>query len=118
MGSVSCRTGARPDCELVARTARACAALTAPARLELLGLLAEGERGVEGLAAELGQSVPVVSHHLARLRHARLVGIRRHRRRRTYTGADRAVIGVIEAAVAAHQPRPPTLPAARRGEHA
>ena len=45
-----------------------------PTRLQLLRLLAEGERNVGDLCIALdGQSQPAVSHHLAKLRDAGLV---------------------------------------------
>lgn len=48
-------------------------ALANPHRLELLDLLAQGERGVEDLAREAGLSVANASAHLQVLRRARLV---------------------------------------------
>jgi predicted transcriptional regulator len=45
-------------------------------RLKLLGLLANREQSVEELAAQLQLRTPTVSHHLARLREAGLVGMR------------------------------------------
>jgi DNA-binding transcriptional ArsR family regulator len=49
-----------------------------PTRLQVLLLLSEKERNVTELCAELGtQSQPAVSHHLALLRHGRLIEPRR-----------------------------------------
>jgi DNA-binding transcriptional ArsR family regulator len=45
-------------------------------RLKLLGILANGERSVEELAALLKLKAPTVSHHLGRLRELNLVGMR------------------------------------------
>jgi|GEM_PF-53365 len=45
-------------------------------RLKLLGILANGERSVEELAALLHLRAPTVSHHLARLKELDLVGMR------------------------------------------
>jgi hypothetical protein len=45
-------------------------------RLKLLGILANGERSVEELAALLQLKAPTVSHHLAKLREFDLVGMR------------------------------------------
>ena len=45
-------------------------------RLKLLGILANGERSVEELAALLKLKAPTVSHHLAKLRELDLVGMR------------------------------------------
>ncbi len=49
-----------------------------PTRLQVLLLLSERERNVTELCADLGtQSQPAVSHHLALLRHGRLIEPRR-----------------------------------------
>ena len=48
-------------------------ALASPHRLELLDLLGQGERSVEELAGEIGQSLANTSAHLKVLRQARLV---------------------------------------------
>src|ERR687883_1230634 len=48
-------------------------ALASPHRLELLDLLAQGERSVDELARELAQSLANTSAHLQVLRRARLV---------------------------------------------
>ena len=47
-------------------------------RLEILVLLAGGERAVGAIAATLGRPVPGVSQHLAKLRGGNLVTARRH----------------------------------------
>ena len=56
--------------EQIARIGKATAS---PGRLELLDLLSQGPRTVEGLARQIGQSVANTSHHLQVLRGARLV---------------------------------------------
>src|SRR5258708_24946354 len=48
-------------------------ALASAHRLELLDLLGQGERSVDELAQEIGQSLANTSAHLQVLRHARLV---------------------------------------------
>ncbi len=45
-------------------------------RLKLLGILANGERSVEELAALLKLKAPTISHHLAKLKELHLVGMR------------------------------------------
>lgn len=57
--------------------ARVGKALANPHRLELLDVLAQGERGVEALAEETGMSLANASQHLQILRAARLVETRR-----------------------------------------
>jgi rhodanese-related sulfurtransferase len=52
-------------------------ALASPARLELLDLVGQGERSVEGLALEVDLSVANASQHLQVLRRAGLVELRR-----------------------------------------
>jgi rhodanese-related sulfurtransferase len=52
-------------------------ALSSGRRLELLELLAQGERSVEDLAEEAGLTVANASQHLQVLRSARLVGMRK-----------------------------------------
>jgi len=48
-------------------------ALSSPSRLQLVVLLAQGERTVESLAREIGLPMANVSHHLQALRESRLV---------------------------------------------
>lgn len=48
-----------------------------PTRLQVILMLAEGERHVGALCDELSQSQPAVSHHLALLRHGGIIAPRR-----------------------------------------
>jgi rhodanese-related sulfurtransferase len=57
--------------------ARAAKALASGRRIELLDVLANGERSVEALAGEVGLSAANTSQHLQILRHAGLVASRR-----------------------------------------
>jgi rhodanese-related sulfurtransferase/DNA-binding transcriptional ArsR family regulator len=59
--------------EQFARTAKA---LASPRRIELLDLLAQGERGVDAMAAQTQMSVALASAHLRALRAAHLVETR------------------------------------------
>ena len=59
--------------ELYEQFARVGKALASPKRLELLDLLAQGERSVEDLAGEAGLGLSTCSAHLQVLHHARLV---------------------------------------------
>lgn len=70
-------TGAGFKQELFARFARVAKALANGNRLELLELLAQGERRVEDLAGVSGLSVANTSQHLQQLRQAGLVSSRR-----------------------------------------
>ena len=48
-----------------------------PTRLQVILILAEGEKHVGALCESLGQSQPAVSHHLALLRHGGIIAPRR-----------------------------------------
>lgn len=62
---------------LYAQFARIGKALSSPHRLEILELLAQGERTVESLAVEMGLSIANASQHLQALRQAALVESRK-----------------------------------------
>ena len=62
---------------LYGQFARIGKALASPHRLELLELLAQGERTVDSLATEVGLSLANASQHLQALRHASLVESRK-----------------------------------------
>jgi rhodanese-related sulfurtransferase len=62
---------------LYEQLARVSKALGSPKRLELVELLAQGERPVEALAREAGMSVASTSQHLQVLREAHLVSSRK-----------------------------------------
>ena len=64
--------------QLFEQFARIGKALASGRRLELLELLAQGERTVDELAKETGMSVANTSLHLKALRQAQLVDVRRH----------------------------------------
>jgi len=71
-------------------------AVTSPRRIELLELLAQGERSVESLAGAAGLGVTSASAHLQVLRGARLVATRREGTRILYRLADADVVGLID----------------------
>lgn len=62
---------------LYEQVARIGKAVSSPKRLELLELLAQGEKSVDQLAQELSVDVKLTSAHLKALREARLVATRR-----------------------------------------
>ena len=71
------KPAARPSAE-IRRAADLLKQVSDPTRLQILMLLKEKERNVSDLCSELGtQSQPAVSHHLALLRHGRLIEPRR-----------------------------------------
>lgn len=85
--------------EQVARVGRA---LASPKRLEMLEMLAQGEKAVEAIATEVGINVKLASSHLKALREARLVQSRREGKRIVYrlSGQDVADLGVALRQVA------------------
>src|SRR6185295_18134317 len=82
---------------LYGQFARIGKALASPHRLELLELLAQGERTVESLAAEVGLSLANASQHLQALRQASLVESRKDGLYVYYRLADPAVSEVCAA---------------------
>lgn len=73
-----------------------------PTRLQVLMLLTEKERNVSELCTDLGtQSQPAVSHHLALLRHGRLIEPRRSGKHNYYylTDSGRELAHVVNALI-------------------
>lgn len=73
-----------------------------PTRLQVLMLLTEKERNVSELCTDLGtQSQPAVSHHLALLRHGRLIEPRRSGKHNFYylTESGRELAKVVNSIV-------------------
>jgi rhodanese-related sulfurtransferase len=77
---------------LYAEFARIGTALASDKRLELLDLLAQGPRYVDGLAAEMEMSVANISQHLQVLRGAKLVEAEREGNRVRYRLTDGSVL--------------------------
>ena len=78
-------SSASPKHRVYAHLAEIAAALAHAHRLELLELIAQGERSVEELAARTGLSVANASRHLQILRRARLAEPRREGKRMFYS---------------------------------
>src|SRR5437588_13124732 len=66
-------------------------AMASGRRAEIVDLLAQGERSVEEIAAEIDQSVANTSHHLRGMARAGLVTTRRHGTRIFYALASERV---------------------------
>jgi len=81
----------RIDSTLYQQLARIGKAASSPQRLELLALLAQGEKPVERLAQEAGLTVKNTSAHLRVLRETRLVEARKAAQYVHYRLADEAV---------------------------
>lgn len=77
--------------QLFEQFARVAKAASSPARLELLDLVAQGEKTVETLAEQAGLGVKNASAHLRTLREAALVATRREGTHVYYRLADPAV---------------------------
>src|SRR5512135_2633434 len=91
----------RPSAE-IRRVAALLKQVSDPTRLQVLMLLNEKERNVSELCADLGtQSQPAVSHHLALLRHGRLIEPRRAGKHNFYglTDAGRELAQVVNSVV-------------------
>jgi len=87
---------------LYEQVARVGKALSSPKRLEILEMLAQGEKAVETISAEVAIDNKLVSAHLKALKEARLVQTRRDGKRIFYslTGSDVAQLGVTLRQVA------------------
>lgn len=72
--------------------ARITKALASPVRLEIVDVLAQGERSVDALAHEVGQSLANTSQHLKTLKEARIVEARRDGVRVHYRLTDPQVV--------------------------
>lgn len=83
--------------ELYNEFARVGKALASPKRLELLDLLAQGQRTVQALADEMDASVQNTSQHLQNLQAANLVEARKEGTYRYYRLADENVFGLWQA---------------------
>lgn len=86
-----------PKKRLFEQFSRVAKALASPSRLELLEALAQGERGVEGLAHASGLSVANTSHHLQNLREGGLVRSRKEGLQVIYSLSGAEVLRLISA---------------------
>jgi len=77
--------------------AEAAKALASGRRAEIIDVLAQGERSVEEMAAEIGQSVANTSHHLRALARAGLVRTRRDGTRIFYDLASEHIVELWSA---------------------
>jgi DNA-binding transcriptional ArsR family regulator len=86
--TVARATKAQRDAALRLKRAQQAAALlkqvSDPTRLRIILMLAEGERHVGAISEVVDQSQPAVSHHLALLRHGRLIAPRRQGKNNFY----------------------------------
>jgi len=87
---------------LYEQVARVGKALASPKRLEMLEMLAQGEKSVEAVASAVAVDIKLASAHLKALKEARLVQSRRDGKRMLYrlSGQDVAQLGVTLRQVA------------------
>lgn len=97
-GAVAAAKNTLPDDAGLAELGEFFKVLTDPTRVKLLYALGSGELCVCDLSATTGASVSSVSHHLAALRHARLVKSRRDGRVIYYALDDMHVHGILASA--------------------
>ncbi len=90
-------TGAEVRARLNAQFARLAKAVAHPKRVEILDLLAQGERSVDALAGATGLAVTTASSHLGVLRNARLVRTRKDGTHVFYRLAGDEVTGFLGA---------------------
>jgi len=88
-------SNSNPKRDLYAQFAAVAKAVANEHRLELLELVAQGERNVEVLAERSGLSVANASQHLQHLRRAGLVAARRQAKFVLYRLADEAVLTML-----------------------
>ena len=72
-------------------------AMASPHRIEIVEVLGQGERSVEGVAARVGLSVANASQHLRLMRQAGLLASRRDGKHVLYRLADPAVVDLLSA---------------------
>jgi DNA-binding transcriptional ArsR family regulator len=72
-----------------------------PTRLQVILMLAEGERHVGAVCEQLGMSQPAVSHHLALLRHGSIIAPRRQGKNNFYglTEAGEELAAVVKSLI-------------------
>ena len=96
------KKGADPRPRQIQKAANLMKQVSDPTRLQVLMMLAEGEMHVGALCAQLNQTQPAVSHHLALLRHGGIIVPRRQGKNNFYglteMGAD--LVKVIQAVFA------------------
>lgn len=85
-----------PKIALLEEYALVARALAAPARMMLLEQVAQGERGVEGLAEKTGLTIANASQHLQQLRRAGLVTSRRAGKTVLYQLTDPKTLALMD----------------------
>jgi DNA-binding transcriptional ArsR family regulator len=100
--TVKAKKGADTRLKQAQRAAILLKQVSDPTRLQVILLLAEGEKHVGALCDELNQSQPAVSHHLALLRHGSIISPRRQGKNNFYglTDAGEKLAAVVKEIMA------------------
>jgi DNA-binding transcriptional ArsR family regulator len=96
---VDTQIGDEPDVGEVERAVGVLKLLADETRLRIVWNLLHGEHNVNELAEHLGMQPAAISHHLAKLRLARVVRTRRDGNRIYYAARDRHVEALVAAAL-------------------
>src|SRR5258706_8329890 len=86
-----------PKRGVFAARAEVAGGLASPSRVEIVELLGQGDRSVEGAAARLGLGVANTSQHLRQMRAAGVLASRRDGKHVMFRLADPAVVEVMSA---------------------
>lgn len=86
-----------PKQAVFAGLAEAAKALASARRIEIVELLGQGERSVDGIASRLGLSIANTSQHLQVMRRAGVLAARRDGKRVLYRLSDPAVVELLGA---------------------
>jgi DNA-binding transcriptional ArsR family regulator len=100
--AVKAKKGADTRLKQAQRAAILLKQVSDPTRLQVILLLAEGEKHVGALCEDLNQSQPAVSHHLALLRHGSIISPRRQGKNNFYglTDAGEKLASVVKEIMA------------------
>jgi DNA-binding transcriptional ArsR family regulator len=100
--AIKAKKGAELRFKQVQRAAILLKQVSDPTRLQVILMLAEGEKHVGALCEELNQTQPAVSHHLALLRHGSIIAPRRQGKNNFYglTDAGEKLAGVVKEIMA------------------
>jgi DNA-binding transcriptional ArsR family regulator len=86
--AIKAKKGADQRLKQAQRAAILLKQVSEPTRLQVILMLAEGEKHVGALCEALNQSQPAVSHHLALLRHGSIIAPRRQGKNNFYGLTD------------------------------
>ncbi|MBV9023283.1 MAG: winged helix-turn-helix transcriptional regulator [Streptomycetaceae bacterium] len=114
----ACVRGQDPPSQVLEDAAAAFVMLSSPVRLHMVWALAQQDSDVSQLALRVGSTPQAISQHLAKLRLAGIVRVRREGRNRVYSLANHslqaaATLMIERFTPSVSNPRPEALPASR-----